>query len=282
MANVDPMEIGLVFWAEESAETTLQQLQAFGLRAGQLGVPPAVDCDKVLDDWKVRLTASGVTVTSAVCSYAGEDYSNLERVHESVGFTTFTYRAERIARTREIANFAHALGISAVSCHIGFIPADAQEPLYTELLELTRVLCDACAEHRQDFVLETGQESAAVLLGFIADVDRSNLKVNFDPANMILYGSGDPIEALALLNGHVLSVHCKDGQSPVPGSGLLGSECALGDGEVDFRAFLQQLKRMEYTGSLTIEREEPNLQQKKADVQTAIARLKQWKTEAGL
>lgn len=280
MASVDPMEIGLMIWAEDGAEATLKQLKAFGLRAGQLGVPPTVDCDKALHDWKIALAASDVTFTSAVCCYAGEDYSNLERVHESVGFTTPTYRPERIARTREIAKFAHALGISAVSCHIGFIPVDPADPLYTELLELTRVLCDACAEHGQDFVLETGQESAAVLLEFIADVDRSNLKVNFDPANMILYGSGDPIEALKQLHDHVLSVHCKDGRSPA-GSGSLGSECALGDGEVDFPAFLRQLQHMGYTGLLAIEREEPDLQQKKTDIETAIQRLKQWKVEAG-
>ncbi|RZU39096.1 sugar phosphate isomerase/epimerase family protein [Edaphobacter modestus] len=282
MENVEPMEIGLVFWAEESAGATLQQLRSFGLQSGQLGVPPTLDCGKVLDDWKSELAISGVNVTGAVCSYAGEDYSTLARVHESVGFTTSLYRAERIARTREIAAFAHALGIYAVSCHIGFIPADPQEVLYAELVELTRVLCDACAEHKQNFVLETGQEAATVLLSFIADVSRTNLKVNFDPANMILYGSGDPTEALALLQEHVLSVHCKDGQSPVPGSGLLGSECALGDGEVDFPAFLGQLKRMGYTGSLAIEREEPNLQQKLKDIQTAIGRLKEWKADAGL
>jgi sugar phosphate isomerase/epimerase len=245
-------------------------------------VPPTLDCDKVLDDWKSELAKSAANLTSAVCCYAGEDYSTLARVHESVGFTTSLYRTERIARTREIASFAHALDISAVSCHIGFIPADPQEVLYKELVELTRILCDACAEHEQNFVLETGQETATVLLSFIADVDRPNLKVNFDPANMILYGSGDPIEALTLLQQHVLSVHCKDGRSPVPGSGMLGSECALGDGEVDFPAFLRQLKRMNYTGSLTIEREEPNLQQKRADVQTAIVRLKEWKADEGL
>ena len=44
--------------------------------------------------------------------------------------------------------------------------------------------------------LETGQETADGLLQFIADVGRDNLFVNFDPANMILYGTGEPIEAL--------------------------------------------------------------------------------------
>lgn len=282
MANVDLMEIGLVFWAEESAAATLAYLKSFGLRVGQLGVPPAIDCEKALGDWKAELPNSGVTLTSAVCCYAGEDYSDLEKVHESVGFTTPKYREERIARTREIAQLANGLGIRAVSCHVGFIPADREAALYAELRDVTRRLCDACAEYEQDFVLETGQESAKVLLGFISDVDRSNLKVNFDPANMVLYGSGDPIEALGMLREHVLSVHCKDGRSPVQGSGLLGSECALGDGEVDFPAFLAQLKRIGYTGTLTIEREEPDLQTKNADVRKAIERLKQWKAEAAV
>jgi L-ribulose-5-phosphate 3-epimerase len=282
MADVNPMEIGLVFWTEESAAKTVAYLKSFGLRVGQLGVPPAIDCGKALEGWKAALPDSGVTLTSAVCCYEGEDYSDLEKVHESVGFTTPKYREERIARTREIAELAHGLGIGAVSCHIGFIPADRTDSLYEELRDVTRRLCDVCAEYKQDFVLETGQESAQVLLGFIADVERSNLKVNFDPANMVLYGSGDPIEALGMLREHVLSVHCKDGRSPVAGSGLLGSEVRLGDGEVDFPAFLAQLKNIGYAGPLTIEREEPDLETKNADVRIAIERLNQWKSEAGL
>lgn len=281
MAEVEPMEIGLVVWAEDSAAATINYLKSFGLRAMQLGIPPGVDCGSALPEWKAELAKSNVIVTGAVCSYAGEDYSNLERVHESVGFTTAKYRAERIARTNEIAAFAHDLGIGSVSCHIGFIPEDASAPLYGDLVELTRELCDTCVRFNQNFVLETGQESASVLLRFIADVSRPNLKVNFDPANMILYGSGDPIQALSLLNEHVLSVHCKDGHSPAQ-AGSLGSECALGEGEVDFPAFLKHLKSIGYKGALTIEREEPNVEQKNADVRMAVERLKGWKAQAGL
>ena len=120
------------------------------------------------------------------------------------------------------------------------------------------------------------------MLGFLADVGRSNLKVNFDPANMILYGSGDPLRALALLQSHVLSVHCKDGRSPVAGSGMLGQECALGDGEVDFPGFLRLLKQIGYSGALTIEREEPDPAQKISDIHLAIERLKRWKEDQAL
>lgn len=281
MAAVTPFEIGLVVWAEKSADATLAYLTGFGLHATQLGVPPGIDCERSLDSWKSALQQNGVTATSAVCCYEGEDYANIERVHETVGFTVEKYRAERIERTKQIAKFAHGLGISAVSCHIGFIPENRETTLYTEMCDLTRVLCDACAAYAQNFVLETGQESAKVLLGFIADVERPNLKVNFDPANMVLYGSGDPIEALALLQDHVLSVHCKDGLPPAPGTGL-GKEVALGDGKVDFPAFLAQLKKMSYQGLLTIEREEPDAATRANDIRTAISRLNAWKAAAGI
>ncbi len=283
MLTPEPMEIGLVFWAEQDAESTLRQLDSLSLHAGQLGVPPGMSCDAALDDWALGLKKWQVAVTSAVCSYSGEDYSSLETVHRTVGFTNQELRADRIARTKEVSRFAAALGIRALSCHIGFIPGDRKEALYQELRDVTRSICESCGEHHQDFVLETGQESAEVLLGFIADVDRKNLKVNFDPANMIMYGSGDPLIALEILGAHVLSVHCKDALSPLAGTvGLLGEECALGEGEVDFPAFLMQLKKMNYQGLLSIEREVPNPDQRLADIAIGIQRLAQWKAAVGI
>jgi L-ribulose-5-phosphate 3-epimerase len=156
------------------------------------------------------------------------------------------------------------------------------EILYKDLRDLTRSLCDHCGKNDQNFVLETGQESAAVLLSFIGDVDRKNLKVNFDPANMIMYGSGDPLKALKVLSPHVISVHCKDAHFPAKGTGLLGSECVLGDGEVNLPAFLKELRELGYKGALSIEREEPDEVKRLADIKTGISRLKKWKVDLGL
>jgi L-ribulose-5-phosphate 3-epimerase len=277
------MQIGLVFWADQNAEFVLRQLETLELNCGQLGVPPELHCETALDDWRTGLNKWQVHVTNAVCSYAGEDYSNLQTIHKTVGFTAKPLRAERIARTKEVSEFARGLGISALSCHIGFIPTNPKETLYEELSDLTKLICDFCGSRDQDFVLETGQEPADVLLEFIHHVDRQNLKVNFDPANMIIYASGDPLAALDLLSPHVLSVHCKDAHFPLAGdNALLGEECALGDGEVNFPAFLQQLKKMNYQGVLSIEREEPNAEKRLADINTGILRLKQWKSNLGL
>ena len=277
------MQIGLLFWAEQDAEFTLRRLDALDLNCGQLGVPPDLHCGMALDDWLTGLNKSKVHVTNAVCSYAGEDYSSLEAIHKTVGFTAEPLRAERIARTKAVSEFARSLGISALSCHIGFIPTNPTEALYEELSDLTKLICDYCGTHGQDFVLETGQEPADVLLAFIHHVDRQNLKVNFDPANMIMYASGDPLAALDILSPHVISVHCKDACFPLAGdSGCLGEECALGDGEVNFPSLLQQLKKMDYKGVLCIEREEPNVEKRLADINTGILRLKQWKSNLGL
>jgi L-ribulose-5-phosphate 3-epimerase len=281
--RIEPMQIGLVFWAEQNAELVLRRVKALDLNCGQLGVPPELPCDMALDDWITGLKKWQVHVTNLVCSYAGEDYSNLESIHKTVGFTAKPLRAERIARTKAVSDFSRDLGILTLSCHIGFIPANPKEALYEELSDLTKLLCDYCGRHGQNFVLETGQESAEVLLGFIHHVDRHNLKVNFDPANMIMYASGDPLAALDILIPHVISVHCKDARSPLAGNnGLLGEECALGDGEVNFPSFLRQLKKMDYRGVLSIEREEPNVEKRLADINTGIVRLKQWKTSLGL
>jgi L-ribulose-5-phosphate 3-epimerase len=185
--EIEPMEIGLMFWGTPDAQTALRTVHELGLHVGQLGVPPELDCGRTANEWKHGLKEFQVAITSAVCSYKGEEYTDFETVHRTVGFTTEGLRAERIARTKRVSDFAHDLGIPGVSCHIGFIPSDPATVLYKDLRDLTRSLCDHCGKNDQNFVLETGQESAAVLLSFIGDVDRTNLKVNFDPANMIMY-----------------------------------------------------------------------------------------------
>jgi sugar phosphate isomerase/epimerase len=101
---------------------------------------------------------------------------------------------------------------------------------------------------------------------------RGNVKVNFDPANMILYGSGEPIEALGIVAAHVVSVHAKDGKWP-PGEGQLGTEFPLGQGDVGMENFVAKLKEIGYKGAVTIEREIPDWDQKVKDLVDAKALL---------
>ena len=132
--------------------------------------------------------------------------------------------------------------------------------------------------------LETGQESADHLLEFISDVERDNLFINFDPANMILYGTGDPIEALKKVGHLVRSVHCKDATwAPEGQRGTAwGAEVALGEGDVGMETYLRTLKDLGYEGPLTIEREiAHDRERQKADIGQAVRLLEELREKIG-
>lgn len=221
-----------------------------------------------------RVSSLGIEITCVFAGFEGESYADMSTVVRTVGLIPLETRAQRVAELKEIADFAKLLGVDAVGLHIGFVPHDTNDPDYTSVIDLTRDVCDYCAKSGQAIHLETGQEPANVLLKFIQDVDRKNLFINFDPANMILYGCGEPLEALVLLSDYVRSVHCKDGNwSDQPGV-TWGEEVPLGEGQVNMEKYLQTLAQIGYTGPLTIEREisqEPERQ--KAEIGGALALL---------
>lgn len=220
-------------------------------------------------EFRRQLDELGITVTCVFGGFAGESYADIPTVKATVGLVPPTTRAARTRELKDIADFARALGVDVVGVHFGFVPHDKSDPEYAAVLAVARELCDHCAANRQALHLETGQEPPDVLRGFLTDVERGNLFVNFDPANMILYGMSEPLAALVQLGRYVRSVHCKDAKwSPQPGV-TWGQEVALGDGDVDFPAFLDTLERIGYTGPLTIEREIP---QEPARQKTEIAR----------
>ena len=274
MRPVREHEIGLMFWSSGDPEQDLARVFDFGLSAGQLGFPGELPLTGAADSWRAALANNPeVAITTAVCSYVGEDYSTLETVRQTVGIVPQNTRTERVARTKEVADIAASLGIGSVACHIGFVPEDRRSAEYEQLCSTVRDLCDHLGALRQDFTLETGQELAEALLAFIDDVGRGNLKINFDPANLILYGMGDPVASLHALRARVVSVHCKDGVAPQqPGS--LGIERRLGSGEVDFPAFLEALKQIGYKGILSVEREEPDARRRDEDIRHAVMFLR--------
>ena len=176
---------------------------------------------------------------------------------------------------KEISDFAKLLGCNTVGMHIGFVP-ERNSVSYNSLIATTRDLLDHVKGNGQCMNLETGQESADHLLEFMHDVGRDNLFINFDPANMILYGTGDPIEALKKVGHLVRSIHCKDAKWAAPdqrGKGW-GTEVALGDGDVGMENYLRTLQAVGYSGPLTIEREiAHDRERQKADIGQAVRLL---------
>jgi sugar phosphate isomerase/epimerase len=165
---------------------------------------------------------------------------------------------------------------------LGVVPHDAADPLYREVLSVTREICDHCHSQGQALHLETGQEPADTLLRFIGDTDRNNLFINFDPANMILYGSGEPIAALEQLGRFVRSVHCKDATWAARPGQEWGAEVALGEGAVGMERYLRTLDKIGYHGPLTIEREIPqDPQRQKVEIGRALSLLRELKAKTG-
>jgi len=275
MPPLKEMEIGVMFWAGPDAVETIQRVKSAGVRCGQLGIPGAMPLAGAGKLWKAALEAEQFTVVTVFASYGGESYADIPTVQRTVGFIPEATRVEREARTKELSDFAAELSVGSIACHIGYVPEDTADAGYIAVRNMVRRVADHAANHRQTFALETGQEPAEVLLRFIRDVDRPNLRINFDPANMVLYGTGDPIEALGILGPLVASVHAKDGDRPPAGRpGALGTERALGEGSVGIERFLAKLKEIGYQGTLNIEREVEDQSQKWRDVAKAADLLK--------
>jgi sugar phosphate isomerase/epimerase len=227
-----------------------------------------------------RLEEIDVELTAVFGGFEGESYADIPTVVNTVGLVPPATRAARTREMKEIADFARLLRCDVVALHIGFVPHDTSDPLYSQVIEVARDLCDHCRGNQQALHLETGQETADGLLRFIKDVQRDNLFVNFDPANMVLYGTGEPIEALRKIGNLVRSVHCKDGKWAAHPGQEWGQEVALGQGDVGIESYLRTLDEIGYQGPLTIEREipqEPDRQ--KLEISHAVGLLTELKAK---
>jgi sugar phosphate isomerase/epimerase len=265
------LEPGAMFWA---VRDTLPRIKAMGVRCGQLGIGGDVDLTGAAAQWKADLEREDFTLLTVFCAYNGESYADIPTVQQTVGFIPPATRDEREARTKEVSDFAAAIGVKSIACHIGFVPEDDTDPDYIAVREMVRRICDHAAQHGQTFALETGQEPAHTLMHFLKDVGRDNMGINFDPANMILYGTGDPIEALGILAPKVISVHAKDGDWPPKDvAGALGTERPLGQGSVGMERFVAKLKEIGYRAPMNIEREVENLEERYADMEMAVKLL---------
>ena len=227
-----------------------------------------------------RLAKYDITVTAVFGGFEGESYADIPTVVKTVGLVPPETRAARLAEMKEISDFANMLGCDVIALHLGFVPHEVNDPGYSQIVEITRELCDYAAANGQALHLETGQETAESLVQFINDTGRDNLFVNFDPANMILYGAGNPIEALKLIGDRVRSVHCKDAKWAEHPGQEWGQETRLGDGDVGMKIYLKTLKEIGYDGPLTIEREIPqDPERQKQEIGHAVGLLKKLKTE---
>ena len=266
-------DVGVCSWSLRPADTAdlVAQVKSLGLSHVQLAVAPLIMLDDKRKHFELgQLRASGLKLTGTMMNYPGEDYATIDRIRQTGGYLPDADWPLRKRLTESAARLTAELGATSLTSHVGFVPHKGK-PGYDVMLGRVREIAGLLGSHGVTLIMETGQEPAAELVAFFHDLAVPHVAINFDPANMILYGAGDPIEAIGVLAKYVRHVHVKDATaSENPGTDW-GDEVPFGTGQVNPRAFLDALDKAAYTGPLAIEREAGELRAQ--DVRTAIKTL---------
>lgn len=225
-----------------------------GVRAVQLALDPLREQPTVWGQVTTALQQNGITLVSGMFGCVGEDYTSLETIRATGGIAPDATWEQNWKNIQATASVAKRLELKLVTFHAGFLPHDPSDPCFAKLSARLQQIADLFQAQQLELGLETGQETAPVLVQLLQRLRRPNLGVNFDPANMILYDKGDPIEALRLLGPWIRQVHIKDANR-TKSPGTWGEEMPAGQGEVNWPGFFAVLKQIKFAGNFVIERE---------------------------
>jgi sugar phosphate isomerase/epimerase len=271
----EPLAIGVCSWSLQVKN--IPELVAFCDRLGTnvvqiaCGDPVHASWDEG-DDLPRVARESGLSLTGAMIGFPGEDYTTPAIIQATGGFGPVELRAERLDRLRWAVERTVAMGLSDLMFHAGFLPP-LGDPGRRAFLDTLTKAAGIASEAGLTVAFETGQETAALLRTTLDELAMPNVKVNFDPANMLLYDMDDPIRAIEALGPFIRSVHAKDARRP-RNKGEWGEEVPLGQGEVNMNEFVSALKRVGYTGPLCVEREVGDQAGRLRDVGHGIAVLR--------
>jgi sugar phosphate isomerase/epimerase len=261
--------LGVCSWSlqPKSADDLLTKLAQTGISKIQIALDPIRENKGgAWTDFAKKCASRNVKCVSGMFATVGEDYSTLESIKRTGGVVPDHTWEENWRNIQADLDLAARLGLPLVTFHAGFLPHDENDPQYRKLQDRIRRIAELFAKRGITLTFETGQETAETLRGFLEKLDCSGVGVNLDPANMILYDKGNPIDALRVLGPWIRQCHMKDARrTKVPGT--WGEEVVLGTGEVDWRAFISGLDKLGFAGYLCIEREAGN--QRVADIRTA-------------
>jgi len=247
--------LGVVTSASSPAEVdrAIARVSDFGLPTCQVGVGAEPD-PKLAAPLKEALARYRIEATAVMTLGPGRMVWNFAQGPTTIGLVPRATRAERIDALKRASDLASLCGIPAVHTHCGFLPEVPSDPLYDEAVAAIRTVAAHCRANGQTFLMETGQETPITLLRAIRDVGLDNIGVNLDTANLILYGKGEPVGALDVIGQYVRGLHAKDGLYPTDPNSL-GKEVPIGGGRVNFPEVIRRLRRLNYSGPITIERE---------------------------
>lgn len=267
-------DIGVCSWSLQPRDMRdlVAKVKALGLDHVQLSLIPLLNAEPNQRDAEIAvLRGSGLIVTAGMVGFAGEDYTSIASIRKTGGYVPDARFEERRDFTLRAAKLCAELGLKCFSTHAGFIP-NSDSPDYEKIVKRLGQVADSIAPFNVTLLLETGQETASELLQYLNDLTRKNVKVNFDPGNMILYGAGDPIDAIRILGRHIGHVHLKDAVGSDQPQLKWGAEVPLGAGQVSPAKLLAALESAGYKGPLVFEREAGETQAR--DIQAGIEALR--------
>ncbi len=276
MPAIEPLAIGVCSWSLQvkSVPELKKLLDQLGIDLVQIacGDPHHASWDEG-DRMPDVAKAAGFRMTGSMLGFPGEDYTTPQTIQKTGGFGDPALRAERLKTLEWGLDRTKALGLSDIMFHGGFIP-EPTSPDRKPFLDTLAKASDMAKTRGITIALETGQETADLLRRTLDELKCPNVKVNFDPANMLLYDMGDPIRAVEILGPDIRSVHVKDANRTKV-KGTWGEEVPLGQGQTDTHLFVQTLKKVGYRGPLVIEREVGNQQERLRDVAHGIRFLRE-------
>src|SRR5258707_2934432 len=268
-AGKRPLRLGLILGIGKDPDAAMAKVHDLGLPTCQVFVD---EIDSLLSGrLREALNKYQIEATSLVVGGPGREAWDFYEGPLTIGLVPRETREARIAHIKKASDFAKQCGIAAVQTHCGFIPENPNDPVYKETVTAMREAAGYCKRNGQNFRYETGQETPITLVRAIQDVGLDNQGVNFDLANLILYGKANPVDAVEFLGPYVQGVHAKDGLWPT-NPRKLGEEVPISKGKVDFPRIITRLKELNYRGAVTIEREISGPQQVE-DVRAAKAYL---------
>lgn len=209
------------------------------------------------------IVKSNGLVFSAICGDFG------------VGFCDEGKNAEYVEKSKRVLEAAKELECNVVTTHIGRIPEQecAEKEIMRKACRELAVFADSMGSA---FAVETGTEKGTVLCDFLDSLEAGGVRVNFDPANLVMVAGDRPESAVKTLGKYIVHTHAKDGiklDASLPsdievviggeakdhdallGMGRAYLELPLGEGGVDFDKYLPSLKKTGFNGFLTVERE---------------------------
>lgn len=251
------MNLGVLvpFNKKVDIDAELGKLNDLGFNCCQLNcwdttVYTAENAEKI----KAAAEKHAITVTALWAGWSGPKEWNFTYGPSTLGLVPACYRFQRLKELFAASDFAALIGVTDIITHVGFMPENPRDPDFVDTVGALRSLAKAMEKRGQYFLFETGQETPVTMLRAIEAIGTQNLGINFDTANLILYGKANSADAIDVFGKYVRNTHIKDGFYPTSGNSL-GKQVQLGEGRADLPLIMKRLLALGYDGPWIIERE---------------------------